>query len=53
MTERIVISDGLCRQFELNGVIVDAVKNLDLVVEEGEFICIYGPSGAGKTTLLI
>lgn len=42
----------LCRQFEIDDVIVEAVKNLDLTVQEGEFISIYGPSGAGKTTLL-
>lgn len=29
----------------------EAVKNLDLTVEEGEFIGLIGPNGAGKTTL--
>jgi putative ABC transport system ATP-binding protein len=52
MTEQVVVASGLCRQFEIEGVVVEAVKNLDLIVEEGEFISIYGPSGAGKTTLL-
>ena len=28
------------------------LKNLDLDIEEGEFISILGPSGSGKTTLL-
>jgi NitT/TauT family transport system ATP-binding protein len=31
---------------------VHALKNVDLVQAEGEFLCIMGPSGCGKTTLL-
>jgi len=29
-----------------------AVEDLDLTIEEGEFICFLGPSGCGKTTTL-
>jgi NitT/TauT family transport system ATP-binding protein len=29
-----------------------AIKNLDLMVEDDEFVCILGPSGCGKTTVL-
>ena len=52
MKEKVVVASALCRQFEIDDVVVEAVKNVDLTVEEGEFISIYGPSGAGKTTLL-
>ena len=49
---KVVLATSLCRHFEIDDVIVEAVKDVDLIVEEGEFISIYGPSGAGKTTLL-
>jgi ABC-type lipoprotein export system ATPase subunit len=32
---------------------VEAIKNIDLQVNKGEFIVISGPSGSGKTTLLL
>lgn len=31
---------------------VEAVKNIDLSVDEGEFVAFLGPNGAGKTTTL-
>src|SRR4051812_38966981 len=29
-----------------------ALKDIDLTVKKGEFVCIMGPSGCGKSTLL-
>ena len=31
---------------------VEAIKDVSITIQEGEFICILGPSGCGKTTLL-
>lgn len=31
---------------------VEVLKDIDLEIEKGEFICFLGPSGCGKTTLL-
>ena len=31
---------------------VPVLKNVDFLVEKGEFVAILGPSGSGKTTLM-
>jgi putative ABC transport system ATP-binding protein len=43
---------GLCKDYHLGKTIVHALKNIDLEIEEGSFVCVAGPSGSGKTTLL-
>jgi ABC-2 type transport system ATP-binding protein len=44
----IIISRGLSRSFKK----VQALKQVDLVVNRGDLLGIVGPDGAGKTTLL-
>jgi ABC-2 type transport system ATP-binding protein len=41
--------NGLTKTYE-NG--VEALKGIDLAVEEGEFCALLGPNGAGKTTCI-
>lgn len=43
---------GLSKTYEMGTYEVKAVDNLNLKIEEGDFISFMGPSGSGKTTLL-
>ena len=48
-----LIIDDVSMTFELpNGGKVEALKNINLDIKEGELMSVLGPSGCGKTTLL-
>ena len=44
---------GINRTFERRGEQIEALVNIDLRVEAGDFLTIVGPSGCGKSTLLM
>jgi len=43
---------GVGKIYELNGQKIEALRDANLVVPKGEFVCLIGASGCGKSTLL-
>ena len=48
-----VIIENLSKSFpKEDGDVIWALKNINLEIQDKEFVCLVGPSGCGKTTLL-
>lgn len=51
VTAKLVVKN-VSKTFESAQGKVDALKDVSLTINEGEFVCLVGPSGCGKSTLL-
>jgi putative ABC transport system ATP-binding protein len=50
--KKIIFTEDIRKDYKDNGIVVRAVRGIDLTIKKGEFTAIVGPSGSGKTTFL-
>ena len=52
MSKPLISVKGLRKEYPMGEETVVALKHIDLEIEKGQIVCIFGTSGSGKSTLL-
>jgi putative ABC transport system ATP-binding protein len=50
MSQEIIRTEGLKKDYVLGAETVHAVRGVDVIIQKGEFVACMGPSGSGKST---